>query len=124
MYNQKPKEIHMHSGIMSFSESTIVNGNRATLTKPYLEISKKEGCVTLDFEMNEHSSILIYCKRAGEKEFTLLTETSKSPFIDLRPNLTKYAEMREYKAIFSANGKEVGDADFLEIKTKGKFKFW
>jgi len=114
----------MHGGIMSFSESTIVNGNRTTQTKPYLEISKEENCVTLDFEMNGHSSILIYCKRENEKEYVFLTETSKAPFLDLRPNSTKYAENREYKAVFSTNGKPVGDPDFLEIKTKGKFKFW
>jgi len=114
----------MHSGIMSFSESTIVNGNRAVQTKPYLEIKVEENCVRLDFNMDGHSSILLYCKKAGEKEFSYLAETSASPFLDLQPNATKYAEKREYKAVFASNGKPVGDADYLEVKTKGKFKFW
>jgi hypothetical protein len=114
----------MHSGIMSFSESTIVNANRAAHIKPYLEVTSELNAIWLHFDLEGHASILLYCKRGKEEGFQFLEEVNQSPYIDVRPNETKYAEKRTYMAVFAAHGNAIGEADYLEVKTKGKFKFW
>jgi hypothetical protein len=115
----------MYSGLISFSETGIVKrGQAEQISKPYLNITRAKDLVTLDFDMYDHKSILIYCKRGKETDFVLLTETTKGPFIDTRPNLTPYSETREYMAVYSEKGEPVGEPDFLQIRTKGKFRLF
>ena len=92
--------------------------------KPYLRIQRAKNSVTLEFDMDLHESILLYCRRENEEDFTLLAEAKQSPYVDTRSNLTAYSEMREYKAIFSIDGDPVGEADYLQIRTKGRFRFF
>lgn len=116
----------MHSGLISFSEGGMANsvGNRLNVPRPYLRVSRTSNVVVLEFEMDRQESILIFSKREGEDIFVFLGETDKSPFIDERPNLTKYAETRRYKAVFASDGEPVGEEDFVDIKTKGRFRFF
>jgi hypothetical protein len=118
----------MYSGLISFSESSIVNkrgaGQNDIPVSPYLKVVRTKGAVTLHFDMELQESILIFCKRGTEADFSFLTETCKSPFTDVRPNLTEYSETREYKAIFYADGEPIGEPDYIEVKTKGRFRFF
>ncbi len=115
----------MYSGLMSFSESGIVKrGTTDIPAKPYLRIKRAKNSVTLEFDMDLHKTILLYCKRDKETEFTLLGEATQSPFVDTRPNLTTYSESREYMALFSVDGEPVGEPDYLQIRTKGRFRFF
>jgi hypothetical protein len=118
----------MYSGLISFSEGGIVNkngvGQNDIPVRPYLKVVRTKGAVTLHFDMEGQESMLIFCKRGKEMDFSFLTETCKSPFTDERPNLTEYSETREYKAVFCADGEPVGEADYLQIKTKGRFRFF
>jgi hypothetical protein len=115
----------MYSGLISLSESGMLKrGVTDVPAKPYLRIQRAKNSVTLDFDMDFHESILLYCRRENETEFTFLAEAKQGPFVDERPNLTPYSETREYKAIFSIDGEPVGEADFLQIRTKGRFRFF
>jgi hypothetical protein len=117
----------MYSGLISFSESSIVNknvGQQDIPVRPYLKVIRSKEAVTLHFDMDGQESMLIFCKRGKETDFSFLTETCKSPFTDVRPNLTEYSETREYKAIFCTDGEPVGDPDYMQIKTKGRFRFF
>ena len=115
----------MYSGLISFSETGIVKrGQTEQISKPYLSITRAKDVVTLNFDMHQHKSILIYCKRGKETDFTLLAEVSKGPYMDTRPNLTPYSETREYMAVYSVKGEQIGEPDFLQIRTKGKFRIF
>jgi hypothetical protein len=117
----------MYSGLISFSESGIVNkmtGQGDVIPKPYLTISKSKEVVKIEFDMDRQEAIQIYCKRGKDSDFELLAEVEDSPYYDTRANLTVYSEEREYKAIFSCEGEPIGEPDFLTIKTKGRFRFF
>ncbi len=115
----------MYSGLISFSESAIVKrGTTDVPARPYLRSKRGKDKVILAFDMDLHASILIYCKRGKETDFTLLAEVAQGPYIDTRPNLTAYAETREYMALFSIDGEPVGEPDHIQVKTKGRFKFF
>jgi hypothetical protein len=116
----------MHSSLISFSESGLVNavGQRINVPKPYLRINRTSNSIILEFEMDKQESILIFCKREKEEHFVFLGEAEKSPFIDERPNLSKYSENRQYKAVFALDGAPVGEEDLIDIKTKGRFRFF
>ncbi len=115
----------MYSNLISFSESGMTNvvGRKLRSPRPYLRANRTSAGVTLEFEMDGQESILIYSKR-GEEEYVFLREMSRSPFVDERPNLTKYSENRMYKAVFASDGVPIGEDDFIEIKTKGRFRFF
>ncbi|HSZ25437.1 MAG TPA: hypothetical protein VK766_06965 [Cytophagaceae bacterium] len=119
----------MHSGLISFSEGGIVNKKRLAIQndfpiKPYLRIVRSKEKVILNFDLDFNESILIYCKRGTDVDFILLTETKETSYIDLRPNETGYSETREYKAVFRNNGEVLEEADYIQIRTKGRFKFF
>ena len=115
----------MHTGLISF-ESGIANKRpgKEVSPKPYLRVIRTKDSVILEYDMGKQESIRIYCRRETEENFTLLTETSQSPFADTRSNLNEYSETREYKAVFSKNDKPVGEEDLIKIKTKGRFRFF
>ncbi len=115
----------MYSVLIAFSESGIIKrGFGDVPAKPYLRISRAKDKVTLNFDMDLQQSILLYCKREGEADFTLLAEVRQGPFEDTRPNLTAYSETREYRAVYSLGGEPIGEPDYLEIRTKGRFRFF
>ncbi len=115
----------MYSGLISLSEAGIVKRNGTVMPpKPYLRIRRSKNSVQLNFDMDGHTSILLYCKRGEETDYILLAETDKAPYTDLRPNLTEYSETREYMAVFSLDGQPVGECDHISIRTKGRFRFF
>ncbi len=116
----------MYSSLMSFSEGGMTHqaGQKVAVPRPYLRVNRTGNTLVLEFDMDRQESILIFCKRGDEEVFVFLGETNKSPFVDERPNLTKYSEVRKYKAIFANDGEPVGEEDFIDIKTKGKFRFF
>lgn len=77
-----------------------------------------EGSVTLKFAKQGYTGVALYCRRAGETEFTLLTKQFRSPLVDHRPNLVAgMPEMREYMAQFLRGDTPVGQMSDVLVLT-------
>jgi hypothetical protein len=70
-----------------------------TAAKPVLTIAREGAGIVIKFNKDKTDGVHIYCRRGGEKEFTLLAVDTASPYNDSRGNLvTGQSEKREYKA--------------------------
>jgi hypothetical protein len=119
----------MYSGLITFSESELIRKQSAAsmqeeTIKPYLRIQRSKDCVTVRYELEGQEAMLLYCRRDREDVYTLLARLTGDPYLDERPNLTEYSEVREYKAIFCNGEETIGEPDCLQVKTKGKFRFF
>jgi hypothetical protein len=69
------------------------------VAKPILSVGVAANAVVIKFLKDKTDGIHLYCRRAGEKDFSFLAVDTASPYIDSRPNLVAgQTEMREYKA--------------------------
>jgi hypothetical protein len=78
--------------------------------KPVLKTTVTgDGTVVIKFGKGGHTGVLLYGRRAGESEFSLLSKQFRSPYIDSRKSLaSSEPEMREYLAQFFEGDDAVG----------------
>lgn len=78
-------------------------------TAPELKVSMKGGNPTIGYKRGNSEGVRIYSKRAGEDSFTFLDVSTRSPYVDARPNVVpNTAETRQYYAYFLVNDAQVG----------------
>jgi hypothetical protein len=79
------------------------------------------GEVNVGFAKRGHTGILLYGRRTGEEEWTLLSKQLRSPYVDNRPNLAAGApETREYRAAYVDVDAAVGQlSDTLTVTVPG-----
>ena len=93
----------------SFNEGKPDYPAEPVLTKPKFSIRKERNRgMILNFGDQHTHTIRIYGKRGSEENFSILSEIKESYYIDERRNLFEAPEIREYKAVYIEEGKEIG----------------
>jgi hypothetical protein len=96
--------------------SIVVN---TTQVKPVLQLSLEAGNVRIAFKKQHMQNISIFSRQRGELNWVKITQTSFSPFADLR-SLSEAGkpEAREYMALFHDGSREVGqESEIYSILT-------
>lgn len=76
---------------------------------PKLSVKLKDGYPNLRFSKGKAQGVRIFSKRGSETEFTFLAIDTRSPYVDIRPNLTEgVPERREYHAFYFEDDRIVG----------------
>jgi hypothetical protein len=77
--------------------------------KPTFKAAPSVGKVTLDWTKGDLDGVVIEGQRGAETTYTLLDKDFKSPFVDMRPNLTAgQPEVRRYRMIYLLDDAVVG----------------
>jgi hypothetical protein len=98
------------------ASSTLVN---TTQVKPVLQLSLEAGNVRIAFKKQHMQSISIFSRQRGALSWVKITQTSFSPFADLRSLIEAgKPEAREYMALFHDGSREVGqESEIYSILT-------
>lgn len=79
------------------------------LTAPVLRVKQSGGKVNIGYTRGSSEGVRIYCKRADEANFTFLDVSTRSPYVDARPNvMDNVAETRQYYAYYIVDDGQVG----------------
>lgn len=80
------------------------------LTPPKLTVVMSGGKPNIKYKRGISEGLRIYSKRGDETTFTFLDVSTRSPYVDARPNLTpNVAETRQYYAYYILDDAQVGD---------------
>lgn len=88
------------------------------IAKPILSINMAGNAVVIKFLKDKADGIHLYCRRAGEKDFSFLAADTASPYVDSRPNIVAgQAEQREYKAWYFIDDAIIGQVSDIVTLT-------
>lgn len=77
---------------------------------PELKLAMKGGNPNIRYKRGITEGVRIYSKRGSESSFSFLDVSTRSPYVDTRPNLeANTAETRQYYAYFIVDDAPVGD---------------
>ena len=88
----------------------VASGSDPEITAPILKLSLKGGAPNIGYKRGTTEGVRIYSKRADETSFTFLDVSTRSPYVDTRPNVVpNVAETRQYYAFYIVDDEQVGN---------------
>lgn len=109
IFKERKKPIDIKEEYRLYTESQLTEPDY-TNVKPEIEVSNTGHNIVVLFPAKKNLAVKIYTRNSFEKHFKFLAIDTFSPYQDNRPKVQRFPEkeIREYKAIYYLNDKEVG----------------